>query len=178
MVDLTTVLAFYKPQIAARYAKIVRHQFDLMIGMHGPALKGVRNCWTFARIYDSLVRSNLTRAADGAYSIDEHLMAAAADRYASDTVEAWAGKIKAKLGGIDHGKVCHMDDVAFRVIGQRAGCDVSITQQMIINVSSQGKPFNQFPSRIKVNGKTVSEAAYKRLMEQKTSAHLAAIATR
>lgn len=159
---LQAALEAHKPALAARYTAMAQSTFSNMVERHGPALKGINNCWTYARMWSGWI-SSLTRRDGDARALDADLVAKAAAAYADATIEAWAAKIATKMGEVEGATIQRMDGVAFLIVGSLAGKRIEIDQQMILNVSSQGKPFNQFPARLRVDGKATSEAAWKRM---------------
>ena len=72
-------------------------------------------------------------------------------------------EIAAKLGELDGAEVRHLDGYRFAVVGTKDGRTVRIEQDMIVNISVKGTLFNQFPSRIYVDGKFTSAANYAKL---------------
>lgn len=82
---------------------------------------------------------------------------------ADDVVAVWANKVQAKMGELDDATVHYVSGTAFRITGTRGGRKVTIEQHMIINVSRLGRLFNQWPSRIYVDGQFTSEAKYKKM---------------
>jgi hypothetical protein len=102
------------------------------------------------------------QAADKTWSVDDKRMAAAAALYADDMMDIWADKITAKIAELDAAEVHDLGGVSFCITGTRHGEAVRIEQRMILSVSSKGKLFNQYPLRIYLRGKLISEAAYMR----------------
>lgn len=174
MTNLKTALEAYKPEVAASYSRIVSGMFARMLTQLGPDLKKVYNDWTWAKPWNetlSRVAARTEVKVEGSirpvshYSLDTIKLETAAQQYAEAVVESWEGKILAKMGELMEANVVGLDGLTFRITGKRNGADVEIVQQCIINFSKNGKPFNQFPARIRVNGKATSEAAYKKLSE-------------
>ena len=173
VLGLRAALEAAKPDVAASYARIVRSTFDRMVADLGPSLKNVGNDWTWARVHRNTVALNLGREQidrpdrpgrpDTRYFIDEERLSRNAAMFADAAVETWEGKIAGKLGELEDAEVRRMDGARFNITGSRDGRTVRIQQEMIINVSSQGKPFNQFPARIYVDGKFTSEKAYQKM---------------
>ncbi len=159
---LQAALEAHKPALVARYTAMTQSTFSNMVAMHGPALRGISNCWTYARMWSGWI-SGMTRHEGDARILDEARVAKSAAAYADATIEAWAGKIATKMGEVEGATIHHLDGAAFRITGTLAGKRVGIDQNMILNVSSKGLPFNQFPARIYVDGKFTSEAAWKRM---------------
>jgi len=98
------------------------------------------------------------------YAINPARLSAAADRYATDMIELWLNKITGKMGEVEAATVHGLDWNSYLIAGTRNGQAVRIEQQMIINFSGLGNPYNQFPARLYVNGKAISAAAYKKMM--------------
>jgi hypothetical protein len=169
MNDLSAAIAEFKPEIAALYERIVRNRFSRMVEVHGADLKGISNSWEFARAWNNTVRAHVRQiGADrsgrgGVYEIDEEQLAKSAAHYADAVAAEWELKIRGKLGEMDNATVERMDGCRFFLHGAKAGKAIRIEQTMILNVSSKGTLFNQFPARIYVNGKFTSEAAFKKM---------------
>jgi hypothetical protein len=163
--SLAAAMNEYKPQIAARYVAIVRGLFADMVAAHGPELKGIYNSFRFAKPLRNTVSQFLVSASstDQTKSLNEAKLTRVSEEYAQQVVEAWVGKIEEKIGELETGTVHRMDGVSFRITGTRAGRNVEIEQQMILNVSGQGTLFHQFPARIYVDRKFISAAAYKKM---------------
>ena len=159
---IASALAAYRPAIAEQYIRIVRHHFNKMVIDHGPNLAGVVNSWTHARTYTGLVRQFIRRA-DGDVILDDFRLAQAAAAYAEAATVEWQSKIISKVGDLTDAEVIHLDGHNFEITGTRQGRKVKITQSIILNVSSKGLPFNQFPARIYVDGKSTSASAYAKL---------------
>ena len=169
MSDLQTALEAFRPQIAARYEGFVRGRFAAMLADH-PGLKGVGNSYHYGRTWyhtiSQYVDMNWKRIDNQNVSdpkINDADLAQGAAKYAEAVTTAWQAKIEQKLGELENATVQRMADVSFTITGTKNGHKVVITQSMIVNVSSKGTMFNQFPALIYVDGKKISEAAYKRL---------------
>jgi len=96
--------------------------------------------------------------------LDEDAVAAAATEYANRTIDQMIAKLEGKTGGLTEVEVASISPGALEVTlrGFRGGDLVTIEQRKILNMSSHGALFNQYPALIYVNGKKTSEAAYKR----------------
>lgn len=168
MTDLTAALDAFKPQLADQYRAIVRRTYDGLVAKFGDRFRGVYNDVS-ASTFKGVVLPNAKRVDLGPtvrgsrYELDEARLAHNAARYADETVAAWRGKIDDKVGELDAATVRRGDGAGFVIVGTRDGRKVRIEQDMILNVSSRGLLFNQFPARIYVDGKFTSAAAYKRL---------------
>ena len=168
--EIRNALEARKPEIAARAVASIRYTFENLLQKFGPTFKGIFNSQS-VHVYKNVVQPVLTWQGEpshklnsnGRYVLDEVKLAARADAHAQATVEAWIGKIEAKLGELESAKVHYLSGNRFDITGTRGGYNVRIEQDMIINVSPKGLLFNQWPSRIYVNGKFTPEAKYKKL---------------
>ena len=159
----------YAPALSRDYEDYVRRQFKAITDDLGVELKGVYSSSRWARpfqaIRDSLHQeiSNLGRSST--YSLDETKLKKNAERYGEQVSLEWYGKLREKLGELENVTVSPPNrggDVV--VTGEHEGDKVRIDQQRIFKVSQLGTPFHQFPARIYVNDKFMSEAAYKKLV--------------
>lgn len=174
---LKTAMLKYAPQLARDYKEFVKKIFKQMQGDLGLGLKGVYSSWKWARTYQG-IRANISKkypTGRGALSPSEYDKIPAvlnidalnrnAKAYGERVALEWYNKMRLKLGKLSNVKVLYMPrggDIT--VTGKYKGKTVTIDQQRIINVSSRGTLFHQFPSRIYVNGKFMSEANYKKQM--------------
>ena len=158
---ITAALEAHKPALTEYFVGFAERRFARLVEQFGPAMRGVYNSdqarnW---RAIASLTTRTGNRI-DGEYLLDADRVAAAAIAFADTTVATWADKIAAKLGELDSAEVRHLDGYRFAVTGDKGDRKVRIEQDMIINVSSKGTLFNQFPARIYVDGKFMSATKY------------------
>lgn len=95
---------------------------------------------------------------------------AAAERLAAAeataTMDELFTKLTGKVGELHGVKAWGSGHEQFTIRGTMAdGRTVQISQRMIVNTSSLGKVFNQFPARIYVDGQQVSERQYQRALD-------------
>ena len=167
--DIRTALEAEKPTLRAYYNDLIIRLFNGMVQRHGPKLKGIYNSHD-VRTYRGSVQhlitwTNVERGClskDSEATLDPVKLAAAANRYADETVELWIGKIQGKVGGLTDAEIKRLARVSYCITGKRGDRKVLIHQSCIVNVSSKGTVFNQFPARIYVDGKFTSEANYKK----------------
>ena len=161
MTNLTTALEAYKPDLEARFVSFTTNRFNRMIEQFGPALRGIYNS-DQARNYGAIAgcTKRLGDRVSSEIVLDDARLAAAAKSFAEETVAAWATKIEAKLGELTDADVRHLDGTRFNIFGYKGERRVRIEQEMIVNVSSKGTLFNQFPARIYVDGKFTSAAKF------------------
>ena len=163
---LHNALLSFAPYVAERYEASTKSLFARMVEEHGPSLKGVFNSWRFARAYGNHVSKYVRIDGFGNKELNTERLTVAANAYAEATIATWENKILIKVGELTETTVVKLDFCAFGITGKRGGRAVQITQQMIVNVSSQGKAFNQFPARIYVDDKLVSEKAYQQMFKE------------
>ena len=166
-----TALEAFRPQLAAAIAYRIERNYKRMTELaaqNGGGWWGI-NAWLepeTQRMWSETTRrccdANGFTSTDG-YTLNPDKVAKFADRQVTDMLASWEAKLVAKLAELDNAEAVRQHSgVAFIVTGTKAGKPVSIEQSMIVNVSSKGLLFNQFPARIYVAGKFTSEAAYKR----------------
>jgi hypothetical protein len=173
--NLRQTIEQYLPLFASTYTRFVENTFAALVERLGPDLR-MRNAGRSDYAQRDAIRSFIRhedittaeRIATGkiqgnAYLVAERVEKGAAE-YAAATVEMLLAKIEAKLEDLDESEVIDIDGAArFTIRGKRAGRRVEIEQTRILNVSSRGLLFNQYPARIYVDGKFTSEAKYKAL---------------
>lgn len=159
----------HRDMFASRYEQHVRHTFTALVSEFGPSLKGIHNSRrrpAFEAIR-RCVRSGDPYAATSRpgdpYYIDESRLTLAAVEYANQTVEAWVARIESKLGDVDEVQMLVFYGDSFDLNGKKGDAIIHIEQRRILNVSSKGLLFNQWPARIYVDGKLTSEAKYRKL---------------
>lgn len=165
---LSAAFAEHRPTLVSVYVRQTEYVFERCVAALGPDLKNVHNSWEWAKTYNKMLHPVTKReGADirgrgGRYVIVPQILNAHADSYADDVIQAWSGKIQAKMGELETATVARMDGARFLIVGSRGGHKIEIQQDMTI--SHKGHTvFNQFPARIYIDGKFHSEAAYKKL---------------
>ncbi len=88
-----------------------------------------------------------------------------ADAWAAAELEAAAAKLIAKVGDLKHVKIIGAPERGtFTLVGHHHSyATVRVEQTRVLKSSSKGTLFNQWPARIYVDNRPVSEAAYKQL---------------
>ena len=159
----------YAPAITKDYEDFVRRQFKAITDDLGVELKGVYSSSRWARPFQAIRDSTHQEVAPSGrtstYSLDNTKLKHNAERYGEQVSLEWYGKLREKLGELANVTVSPPNrggDVV--VAGEHKGDKVRIDQQRIFKVSQLGTPFHQFPARIYVNDKFMSEAAYKKLV--------------
>lgn len=158
MANLQVALAAFAPQIAESFRAIHVQAFNRMVKEFGPSLNGIYNSGS-AKFYRESIARFVVSDGDrmsSTKSICRDKLRLGSEAYAQATVKEWEAKINAKLGELEGAEVKHMTETTFVISGTKNGRRVQIEQQMIINTSSKGAVFNQFPARIYVDGKFTS----------------------
>ncbi len=158
--NIEAALIEIRPTLAKIYAAQVRRAFEAAVEDHGPKVSGVYNSARHARTFRSLVAPCLSWAQDGTVSINEAKLDLAAADYAEAASLQWKDKIEGKLVELENVEIKKFGGANFLIKGWRSGKAVAIDQNMIVKSSTKGLLFNQFPARIYVDGKFISERAY------------------
>lgn len=97
--------------------------------------------------------------------VNHQSIAIAAQRYADEQIAAFTSKLTKKLGDLTEVEIRDIDIGGFQffITGRKGDAQVRVEQSRIINFSKLGKPYHQWPAIIYVDGKKVSEAAFKKL---------------
>jgi len=156
---IDTAMNQIKPDLTQRYMDMAERMFNAQIEQYGPKLAGMKNLADFYNVVQSACKTDQNRE----HYLDKDELLKIADRNSDAIIKKWSAKIIAKVEDLDDVTVTRMGGAEFSITGTRMGYDVVISQQMIIKCSSNGKVFNQFPSRIYVDGKFKSEADYKKM---------------
>jgi hypothetical protein len=133
----------------------VTHTFTRLVGMFGVTMKGVANSRSY-RVWSETVRPCCDRSTDrvGAdYSLNVERLARFAEVMANEMADEVLAKVNAKVADLQDAKVVLVSGANFVITGTKNGKHVRIDQNQIINVSVKGNLFNQYPSRIYVDGK-------------------------
>ena len=140
----------------------IRFQFENITKIFGANARGVANSRHY-RVWSETVRpccDRSTNRMDADYSLSEDRLTTFADRLANDMADDVLAKVNVKVGQLDTAVVTLVSGANFLINGSKNGRGVSIEQNQIINVSVKGKLFNQYPSRIYVDGKFMSAAKF------------------
>ncbi len=140
---------------AKQIDRSVRATFASLVAKFGPTVSGVANSRQY-RVWSETVRPCCDRAGNrvtDAYSLNEERLARFAAALSADLADEVLAKVDAKVGELDTPNVARVSGANFIITGTKSGRAVRIEQNQIINVSVKGKLFNQYPSRIYVDGK-------------------------
>lgn len=163
MTQITEALEAFIPTLADRFVAQSNRLFNQYVEKYGPALRGIVNSYDY-RAYKNMVSPFITRVGVGSINdpvaLNTDRLNTLAVEYAKATVAAWEAKISAKLGELEGAELIRGAGNTFTLTGTKGGRRVRIEQDMIVNVSSQGTLFNQFPARIYVDGKFTPAAKF------------------
>jgi len=154
------------PTVAANVAALWRRQFERLVEQFGPTLDGVYNsesCSLWRDVIRPLCNAVEVSRSRNKYELSDIKIAAAAQKYAEAAAKEWSTKIVNKLGDVEYHGFKRFHGCNYLIHAARDGHDIRLDQQLILNSSPKGNLFNQFPARIYVDGKLVSEKAYKEM---------------
>lgn len=148
----------------------IEHQFAAMLSKFGPTMGNASNDYEFSQIWRESVRPacDVTRGDRlrpnlNTYSLSEVKLDAIAGRHAQAAADEVIAKVTTKVGELENGELDYLGGASFRIKGSKGAHKVLIEQSQIINVSSKGNLFNQWPARIYVDGKLTSAAALSKI---------------
>lgn len=140
----------------------ITHTFNRLVDTYGASMKGVYNSrngqfWKYS-VSVCCDRSNHLATAD--YILNAEKVALFAAQMADEMANEVLVKVNAKVADLQDSNVVLVSGANFVITGTKNGQNVRIEQNQIINVSVKGNLFNQYPSRIYVNGKFTSAAKF------------------
>jgi hypothetical protein len=161
------------PSIAEDFKGWVTRQLERILNRYNKAqLQQLGDSWTSdggiwrqLRHYTYMVDENgeKTTRYTMNYRIDHARIEAASLRYAQDQVNVFKTKLMTKLADLTDIHQLHLSGLNFSFQGMLGEQRVRVEQTTVLKCSKNGKLFNQWPCRIYVNGKFMSEAAFKKL---------------
>ncbi|QBQ74416.1 hypothetical protein BcepSauron_036 [Burkholderia phage BcepSauron] len=155
------------PALVAQFEDYVSARHAQAVAKFGPLLAGIARDKAWSKFYASTLRA----CTNGDGSINaERLRARAAD-YARAVRDSVEHKVMSKAGDLKDPAFQSITGYEFLLTGRTpVGQRVVINQRIIINTSVRGEIFNQFPARIRIGGRAVSEAEYKRVQAAEVQA--------
>jgi hypothetical protein len=171
--DITAKFDELKPGLEADYVRYVTETLTRLINKHGEKVRDLYNAWgeeghlfrafSMMVIYPTKAFGQMTNG--DVPTINHERIKAMGKRYADDQIAAFTMKLTRKLGALQNVEIFDLSVNAFEftIQGELGNELVRVQQSRIINCSTKGKLFHQWPARIYVNGKPTSEAAFKRL---------------
>jgi hypothetical protein len=152
--------------LRVNYKARVRHLYRELVHALGEKLRDVRSNWTWCGAFQQ-IQPCLVQDREWRWWIDEEKLHDMAVVYAEETVEAWIGKIARKLGPVDTCEISSFSATRFDIYATRCDHHIRLIQSCILQRSSKGKLFNQFPALLYVDGKFTAEKAYKAMFKTK-----------
>lgn len=164
----------YKTLIADGYVRFITYRFEAIVkalpGQRLSALKiravnrNLEQDWVLVRNY---VKETVTNGQVVGCTLNVEAVQRMALKTAQESIDDLVAKLDGKLG--DHlvsVDVKRAQGDGFLLLSGELenGSTVVVEQNKILNVSSKGVLYHQWPARIKVDGKPVSEAAFKKLL--------------
>ena len=143
----------------------IRGYFASFTNMFGDQMKGIANSRQY-HIWRETIRPCCDRSndrVDGIYILNENRLDSFSTRLANDMADEVLAKVDAKVGELENPGVVRVSGANFRITGTKCDMNVVIEQNQIINTSVKGKLFNQYPSRIYVDGKFMSAAKFAKM---------------
>ena len=140
----------------------VRAQFAELVARFGESIKGVANSRQYS-VWREIVSPCCEREGNrpGAkVIINDEYIARYANKLSDEMADEILAKVNTKAGELSDGKVNRVSGANFVITGKKGDRFVRIEQNQIINVSVKGKLFNQYPSRIYVDGKFTPANAF------------------
>ena len=148
--------------LKAQVSSSIRATFNELLAKFGDQMKGVANSRQYS-VWRETVRPCCDRSSnrmDATFSLNDSSVDSFSTTLAGEMADELLNKINQKIGSIEGGKAVRVSGANFIIVGSKNGNSVRIEQNQIINCSVKGKLFNQYPSRIYVDGKFVSAAKF------------------
>ena len=174
MKTIRAALEAEKPAAAAQYGQYISEYWVAFVAEFGDdAFELGKWFYNFTsrgeyfrqrrRVIYPFTRERVVDGVKREFICDDYLAKATAE-YADQTIGQMIAKLEGKTGGLSEVEIVSISPGALEVTlrGKRGADLVTIEQRKILNMSSRGNLFNQYPALIYVNGKRFSEAAFKR----------------
>ena len=95
------------------------------------------------------------------------LIERSAEAYSQRIAKTWVAKFEAKIGACENPVLDYYNtNGTFLIKAEWAGKPVRLEQNIILKFSNHGRPFNQWPSRIYVDGQFTPEAKFKKMQKE------------
>ena len=95
------------------------------------------------------------------------LIERSAEAYSQRIAKTWVAKFEAKIGACVSPVLSYYNaNGTFLIEAEWNGKPVQLTQDIILKFSNHGRPFNQWPSRIYVDGQFTPEAKFKKMQRE------------
>lgn len=170
------------PSIAENFESVVASLLTDILTKHGSETRGKISAlfnyrghdaavWRQFRTYTDVVdaqgnKSTKVRAEGDKYVINYDRLKNAAVKYAQFQVEKFKYKLAKKLEDLENISNLKINGSKFSFDATLDEYNVRVEQTTVLKSSSKGKLFNQWPCRIYVDGKFISEAKFKKLQSE------------
>ena len=161
------------PTIAAEFTSWVTKTLERILATYdrkqisalGNAFSTDGGKWRQLRTFTVMVDENGERTTryTSLYKINYEKIKTESVRYAQSQVDAFKFKLNQKLADLTDIEDLRISGSDFRFVGLLGDKEVLVEQTTVLKCSNKGTLFNQWPCRIYVNGKFMSEAAFKKL---------------
>jgi hypothetical protein len=161
------------PTIAAEFTSWVTKTLERILATYdrkqisalGNAFSTDGGKWRQLRTFTIMVDENgePTNRFTSRYKVDHGRIAKESIRYAQGQVDAFKFKLNQKLADLSDIENLRIGTTEFQFTGILGENKVRVEQTTVLKCSNKGTLFNQWPCRIYVNGKFMSEAAFKKL---------------
>jgi hypothetical protein len=159
--DIASLTSTIEAAIKARTIRLIQMAFRDGIAHYGSSKAAVGGYCYLAAAFRGLARPCIDRDDMGyADALNADKVDAFAAKVASDAVAGIAAKVAAKVGALDDMRFNHVSGASFEVTGTRNGRRVHLVQDIVVNTSSKGTVFNQYPATIYLDRKRISAAKY------------------
>lgn len=166
-IDLRSALVERRKHLEASFVHYVRRTHKTLESLFGESLRGVSNSpfySTYKNTISPLIDHKTNRNGFTiSTTINECLLKKASKKYADGVIEEIINRVEQKTAMFfENPKITEMssDGLDFTITGIHPLTQqpIQIRQRTILNHSSLGNPFNQYPARIKLNNKAISSA--------------------
>ena len=159
MSPIATALAAFTADLATKGATYATALHGRMVQAHGPRLATVGRDFAYAEAFSRTIRPLCTYV-DGCPVLDADKVATWATQWAAAQIADVAAKLEAKAPGLEGVSIVSAHDGWITLTGTRNGHRVRVEQGRIVNVSSKGNLYNQWPAHTYINGRKVAAADF------------------
>jgi len=162
--SIKSALKSQKEVIAKEYREYIISQIESAKRQLGPELVRIGNDSTWGKVWFNTLKHYVVRTGGTEAKIADRALLVGSEQYAEAAVQEWEDKLVEKLGEITEADVRYVrGDGSLNIAGMKGEHRIQLVQHRIINQSTKGVLFNQYPALIYVDGKKVSAAKYKSL---------------
>lgn len=141
-----------KPLLVEQFENFVTRQIERYTQEWDVTERRVREANGTFRFVRGFMQMDSDRMSARPVGVKTEWLRKRAEENAAAQIAEFAAKLTKKLGELGEFEAKFARGGDFTVTGTRNGHKVRVEQQTVFKVSSHGKPFNQFPARIYVDG--------------------------